>query len=67
MKSPNATHSHRRVQSALRLIAKHGCASFIGNTRCWNAGRKRSAKYGADRWCDACIAQDALDVLRRSK
>ena len=57
-----------RVRSALRLIAGIGCSNnYTGNIRCWMRGRKRSAKNTAERWCDACIAKDALNSMRKRK
>lgn len=50
------------VRDALMLIDKYGCTNFIGE-RCSDpgSGRVRGARYGADAWCDACIARDALE------
>lgn len=45
--------------AALRLIDRHGCITYTRG-RCWDSGRTRGARYGADAWCDACVAADAL-------
>lgn len=49
------------IEAAL-LIDEDGCATFTSG-RCSDphSGRSRRSRYGADRWCDACIARDALD------
>jgi hypothetical protein len=49
---------------ALHLIDQHGCTTFTRG-RCLDAtsGKKRGAKYGADKWCDACVARDALNRI----
>lgn len=48
--------------AALELIDRLGCSKFTKG-RCSDAssGLERGARYGADAWCDACIARDALD------
>lgn len=54
-----------RLRSALELINRNGCSNFTRG-RCTDpySGRARDAHYGANRWCDACIAADALGVTR---
>lgn len=47
------------MRLALELIDRNGCTNFTSG-RCWNYGRQRGAEYGADAWCDACTARDAL-------
>jgi hypothetical protein len=53
-----------RYEGALRqIVADAGgrCETFTrGSCRDENSGRTLGAKYGADRWCDPCIALDAL-------
>lgn len=48
------------LSAALQLIDRHGCTNYTTG-RCWDAGRIRGAEYGADSWCDACVARAALD------
>lgn len=52
-----------RLRDALRLIAGEKCENYTGRTRCWDEGwgRTRGAPCTAEAWCDACIAQAALD------
>lgn len=53
--------SEAQMVSALELIDKHGCENS-SKTRCHDdPGRSRDAIYGAESWCDACIARDALN------
>jgi hypothetical protein len=57
----------RQMRAALVLIAGDGCSSFTsGPGSCIRSDRKRDAVYVADRWCDACIAFDALAALPSS-
>jgi hypothetical protein len=50
-----------RLRDALTHIAEDGCESYTtGPGSCINAGRSRDAEYTADRWCDQCVAYDAL-------
>ena len=49
-----------RMVDALQLISRHGCESFVAPYNCQGGGRTRGAYYGADAWCDPCIALDAL-------
>lgn len=50
-----------RLRAALTLIGTD-CANYWGGTNCvTNGGRTPDAQYGADRWCDQCIARDALE------
>lgn len=50
----------KRLRSALELIDRNGCTNLTRG-RCWDTNsRQRGAKYGADAWCDACVARDAL-------
>jgi NTP pyrophosphatase (non-canonical NTP hydrolase) len=53
--------SEEIMRLALELIDRDGCTT---NTRgrCWDEGRQRGARYGADAWCDACVARDALGL-----
>lgn len=58
--------SAKVLRAALRLIAGKSCHSYTtGLGSCPEAGRRRNARYGADRWCDACIAHDALQRTKR--
>lgn len=49
-----------RMVDALQLISRHGCESFVAPYNCQWGGLTRGANYGADAWCDPCIALDAL-------
>lgn len=51
-----------RLRSGLEHIADgQECSNYTGPPWCRDdSGRSRDAKYGADRWCDTCIARDAL-------
>lgn len=53
----------RAVVDALELIDRHGRCTNFTSRRCWDYGRRRGAKHGADMWCDACVARDALNRL----
>lgn len=49
---------------ALRVIiafysSPNGCETFSSGD-CNSAGRSRDAEFSADRWCNVCIARDAL-------
>lgn len=48
---------------ALRVIRGKGCHNVTtpGHGHCFRFGRTIGAKYGADRACDACIADRALN------
>lgn len=51
------------LREALELIAGHGgdCEhSTKGRLSCM-VDRRRIARYSADRWCNKCIANQALD------
>lgn len=48
---------------ALTIIAGDGCSSFTsGDCR---AERDPLARYGADSWCDACVARAGLEWMDR--
>lgn len=49
---------------ALRLIAGDRCETYTSG-RCSDkhSGRERGARSGADAWCDACVAHDALTCV----
>lgn len=50
-----------RYADALRLIAGEHCETFTGTRSCiQDPARSAFAKYGAEKWCDACIAWAAL-------
>jgi hypothetical protein len=52
------------VADALRLIMGDRCQTFTsGLGTCITSGRTKDAKYTAERWCDSCIAFDALNTL----
>lgn len=48
-----------RLRDALALIDRNGCTRLTSG-RCWD-NYTRAAKYGADQWCDACVAAAALE------
>lgn len=52
------------ARAALQEIDKYGCSTYTGTHRCLdaNSGRTRGAQFGADAWCDPCIARDALGL-----
>jgi len=62
----NAESVSERQREALELIARGGCENCPGE-RCWEGPRglfvvpSGGAEYSAEAWCDACIAQKALD------
>jgi hypothetical protein len=45
---------------ALTLIANRRCEHYFSGSCRTDGSRTRGAQYGADRWCDPCIAADAL-------
>lgn len=47
------------MRAALLLIGGVGCENFTRG-HCEANGRQRGAEFGADAWCDACIANAAL-------
>jgi hypothetical protein len=54
-----------RFRLALELIvgdSEDGCSSFTGrlSTCDTTGGRSPYAKFGADRWCDRCVARTVL-------
>lgn len=56
-----ATSGGVYLRNALRLIAGKSCSNFTtGPGSCLKQGRRRNAKYSAERWCDACIAWEAI-------
>lgn len=53
-----------RMAGALREIIRHnahpgGCGSFTSGD-CARAGKTYGAEFGADRWCDVCVARAGL-------
>ena len=53
-----------QVRHLLELIAGEKCTKVISQSRCWeDASLAPNCEWWADRWCDACIAQAALDAL----
>lgn len=64
---PDASQSLTQVRHLLELIAGEKCRKVTGGARCWtDPGSTPNFPWGADRWCDACIAQVALDALNSS-
>lgn len=52
------------IREALEQIANgEQCTNYTGPPYCRDprSGRRRDADFGAERWCDACIAREALD------
>jgi hypothetical protein len=50
------------LTDALLIIAGDRCAAFTsGSCRSVGAGKTRGAPYGADAWCEQCVARDALE------
>lgn len=45
---------------ALLLIAGDRCTTFTPPANCLSAGKTRGVRYGADAWCEGCVARDAL-------
>lgn len=54
----------RILLRALRVIRGSKCSNVTtpGHGHCFRHGRTIGAKYGADRACDACIADRALKL-----
>lgn len=57
-----------QLRAALVAIANgRQCTSVVESAPpsawCRNTHRTIDAKFGADRWCDACIANDALEAV----
>ena len=51
----------RRLREALERIDRDGCERLTGPTRCFDVeGWSRDARYGADAWCNPCIARKVL-------
>jgi len=49
----------------LRIIAGQRCRTFISpHGACAKNGRVLGAYYGAEAWCDACIAASVLDRIK---
>lgn len=49
--------------AALQEVDRNGCTSYtVGRCFDKNTGRTRNAPYVADKWCDACVARDALNA-----
>jgi hypothetical protein len=63
-----------RMRGALaRILHNEGdrCSNSTGPFR-WDcrmphSGRTRDALYGADRWCDACIASEGLGFTAQAR
>lgn len=53
-----------QVRHLLELIAGEKCEKVTSGSRCWDdLGATPDCPWSADRWCDACTAQVALDAL----
>lgn len=48
------------LTDALLIIGEQGCSNYVGSS-CQRSGRGRRAEFTAERWCDECIARDALE------
>lgn len=48
------------LADALLIIGERRCSNYVGSS-CQRSGRGRRAEFTAERWCDECIARDALD------
>lgn len=58
----NTVTKLRRARQALRLIANVRCENYTADScRDAGSGRKRNGYYGADRWCNTCIAHEGLE------
>jgi hypothetical protein len=57
MKAPDAV----QILAEALLVIGDRCASFMSPASCRTAGRVRGAKYGDEKWCDQCVARDALE------
>lgn len=57
-----ATVIERLRAGLVDIIDGQECESFTGRPYCRDAGsgRSREGVFGAERWCDTCIAHDAL-------
>lgn len=52
------------VWENLQLIAKGGCEHYTGLISCRQSlNRNKYARFGAESWCAACLAAEALDAL----
>ncbi len=57
----------RALRAALVLIANgQECSNYTKGTCRSGTGRTKDARYTAGRWCDTCIANDALTRSRRT-
>jgi hypothetical protein len=68
--APALTAALRAAQDGLRVIADraagaNGCENYTGPWTCRDphSGRSREGQYGAEQWCDACVAADALAAV----
>jgi hypothetical protein len=57
----------QQLEAALRLIEKfrdgRWCERFTGGSCISDPGLTANAPYGADQWCDACVAHAALNGI----
>jgi hypothetical protein len=54
------TDTIAHLRAALELIGTT-CHNYVGEPTCVDGGgRSPYARYGADRWCDGCIARVGL-------
>lgn len=56
-KSRSDTARYRRMQAALREIAKKGCERLHPPSTC-----RKPNGYPREEWCDGCIAADGLGL-----
>jgi hypothetical protein len=60
---PAQSSGGRSARELVALIAGDRCTSFTTGRCSEHPCRKPDAPYSADRWCDACIAQAALNAM----
>lgn len=60
-----------RTLLGLRILTRHGCTNFNNppgdphyySCRSEDSERCKGGQWGAESWCEACVAQDALEGL----
>lgn len=57
----SAPGSPEAMRAALMHVGGMGCETYTKGS-CVDSGRTKDAQYGADRWCDACVANTALGL-----
>ena len=55
-----------QVSAILGLIAGQKC-EVVTTGDCRSSGRILGARYGADKWCSACMAAEALRLLTEAR